>query len=108
MLIFKGMDFKLITTILILLFPGLLSAQITQQRMLDDPKDGAGIYRPYFSDRGGQTYSEPLKGYKPFYISHFGRHGSRYFSGTHNIKPTFDCFEAAKAEGLLTPRGDSL
>lgn len=54
MLIFKGMDFKLITTILILLFPGLLSAQITQQRMLDDPKDGAGIYRPYFSDRGGR------------------------------------------------------
>ena len=108
MLIFKGMDFKLITTILILLFPGLLSAQITQQRMLDDPKDGAGIYRPYFSDRGGQTYSEPLKGYRPFYISHFGRHGSRYFSGPHNMKPTLDCFEAAKAEGLLTDRGDSL
>ena len=54
MLIFKGTDFKLITPILILLFPGLLSAQITQQRMLDDPKDGAGIYRPYFSDRGGR------------------------------------------------------
>lgn len=56
MLIFKGMDFKLITTILILLFPGLLSAQITQQRMLDDPKDGAGIYRPYFSDRGADLF----------------------------------------------------
>lgn len=99
---------RLITITMALLVSGLLSAQISRQRMLDCPRDGAGIYRPYFSDRGGQTYSEPLKGYKPFYISHFGRHGSRYLSGTHNIKPTFDCFEAAKAEGLLTPRGDSL
>lgn len=45
---------RLITMILSLLISGLLSAQITQQRMLDDPKDGAGIYRPYFSDRGGR------------------------------------------------------
>ena len=46
-------NMKLIITTLALLISGLLSAQITQQRMLDDPKDGAGIYRPYFSDRGG-------------------------------------------------------
>ncbi len=45
---------RLITMILSLLISGLLSAQITQQRMLDDPKNGAGIYRPYFSDRGGR------------------------------------------------------
>lgn len=47
-------NMKLIITTLALLISGLLSAQITQQRMLDDPKDGAGIYRPYFYDRGGR------------------------------------------------------
>lgn len=48
------MNLRYITTTLILLVSCLLSAQISQQRMLDDPKDGAGIYRPYFSDRGGR------------------------------------------------------
>lgn len=91
-----------------LLISSVLSAQITQQRLLDDPKCGAGIYRPYFSDRGGQNYSNPLKGFKPFYISHFGRHGSRYFSRPKNMIPPIEAFEAAKAEGLLTPKGDSL
>ena len=99
---------KLLTFILSLFVTVALSAQNLLQRMTDDPSVGAGIYKPYFTDRGGQTYSKPLKGYKPFYISHFGRHGSRYFSGPHNMKPTLDCFEAAKAQGLLTARGDSL
>jgi len=44
---------RLITITLALLVSGLLSAQISRQRMLDCPRDGAGIYRPYFSDRGG-------------------------------------------------------
>ena len=99
---------KYLTVIFTFLTTVSLSAQTLQQRMIENPRVGAGIYSPYNFPRGGYTYSKPLKGYKPFYISHFGRHGSRYFSGPHNMQPTVDCFEAAKAQGLLTARGDSL
>lgn len=90
-----------------LLFSCLLSAQTLQQKMLEDPKTGASIYRPYFSLGGGSKVNAP-KGYKPFYISHFGRHGSRYQSRIAYFQPAIDAFEAAKAEGILTPQGDSL
>ena len=84
----------------------LLSAQTLQQRMLEDPKSGASIYRPYFSEGGGKLTAP--KGYKPFYISHFGRHGSRYQSKPSYFQPAIDAFDAAKAEGLLTPQGEAM
>ena len=98
---------RLITIILMLLFSCLLSAQTLQQKMLEDPKTGASIYRPYFSLGGGSKVNAP-KGYKPFYISHFGRHGSRYQSRPAYFKPATDCFQAAKAAGILTEKGEEL
>ena len=98
---------KLLITTLSLLVTIALSAQIPSQGSADDLKLAAANLRPYFVHDGlGKSY--PLKGYKPFYISHFGRHGSRYLSGPKYIQPALDCFDAAKAEGLLTERGAAL
>ena len=44
---------KLLTFILSLFVTVALSAQNLLQRMTDDPSVGAGIYKPYFTDRGG-------------------------------------------------------
>ena len=78
-----GMTLKLNIRIFILtvglLSSVVLSAQTHLQRMEKDPKAGAGIYCPYSYDAVSEA-SKPEGGYKPFYISHFGRHGSRYFS----------------------------
>lgn len=98
---------KLITMILSIFVSVLLSAQVTSQSVSDDLKQAAANLRPYFSNGGGYD-SYHLKGYKPFYISHFGRHGSRYLSGPKYTQPALECFKVAKAEGLLTERGDSL
>ena len=48
------------------------------------------------------------KGFKPFYISHYGRHGSRSHSSDKPYVLLRDCLEAAEKEGLITPSGDSL
>ena len=48
------------------------------------------------------------KGYKPFYISHYGRHGSRSHSSDKPYVLLKDCLEAAAREGIITPSGDSL
>ena len=97
---------RLITIVLTLFVSCLLSAQNLSQKMQEDPKTGASIYRPYFT---AEIVNTPApKGYKPFYISHFGRHGSRYQSRIAYFQPAIDAFEAAKAEGILTSQGDTL
>ena len=49
-------------------------------------------------------------GYKPFYISHYGRHGSRSdWAGNYTYKVVRDILAKAKEDGVaLTPAGDSL
>ena len=48
------------------------------------------------------------RGYKPFYISHYGRHGSRSNWGGYAYEGLIATLEQAQAAGLLTPGGDSL
>ena len=48
------------------------------------------------------------KGYKPFYISHYGRHGSRSEWGGTSYALVRDALAKAKEQHLLTPAGDSL
>lgn len=47
-------------------------------------------------------------GFKPFYISHYGRHGSRSGSAVYRAPRLVKWFEQAAEEGILTPAGDSL
>ncbi|MBR1707178.1 MAG: histidine-type phosphatase [Bacteroidales bacterium] len=54
-------------------------------------------------------YDTPApKGYKPFYITHYGRHGSRSSWGGSAYAHVRDILAAAKEADLLTPAGDSL
>jgi hypothetical protein len=44
-------------------------------------------------------------GYKPFYVSHFGRHGSRYHTSSRPFAPTMAVFRKLDTLGLLTDTG---
>ena len=48
------------------------------------------------------------KGYKPFYISHYGRHGSRSDWGGRTYQALIRILEQAQADGLLTAEGEAL
>ena len=52
--------------------------------------------------------TKPPKGYKPFYISHYGRHGSRSNWGGKAYEDLIATLEEGKRQGILTPGGDSL
>ena len=84
----------------------ILPAQTLQDRMMNDPKAGASIFRPYSFEPGADV-SVP-EGYRPFYISHFGRHGSRYYSQPKSWQQAIDCFASAHAQGQLTAEGEAL
>lgn len=61
----------------------------------------------YVAYRGPQKQLSPApKGYKPFYLSHYGRHGSRYMIGKAAYDVPYFSLLKAKQEGKLTPKGE--
>lgn len=48
------------------------------------------------------------KGYKAVYVSHYGRHGSRYPYTSKAVTIPMNLLSAAKENGNLTPRGEKL
>lgn len=94
------------------------SAQEPDFSQFPNPEFAKMIYeRPWMANLNACPYDlaiEPGKltkaprGYKPFYISHYGRHGTR--SGWDQEKYDFviDALTKAKEEGILSVSGDSL
>ena len=80
-----------------------LSAQVSLQRLEEDITRGGGIYHSYEFDEIDDVKAP--KGFKPFYISHYGRHGSRYHY-TYDYLGTLDK-DLRHADSLdnLTPDG---
>ena len=69
---------KYLTLCFVALFGGLsLAGQATKEEMLAAPEKTAGVYYAYPAPKE-YIATPPPKGYVPFYISHFGRHGSRF------------------------------
>lgn len=81
-----------------------LGAQTSKEEMFATPEKTGGVYWAYPLDFAPQTKAP--KGYKPFYISHYGRHGSRYLIGDRDYKWLVDLFEEAHRAHALTGLGE--
>ena len=81
-----------------------LPAQTPQEDFRRDTTLSASNYVAY---RGPQKQMTPApKGYKPFYLSHYGRHGSRYMIGKSAYDVPYRTLLRAKQEGKLTAKGE--
>ena len=97
---------------LISIFAGvLLSSLLLQAQQYDvlekvkaDVRKSYGMEGPHRIDEFG-TLSKAPKGYKPFYISHYGRHGSRYAWNDRTYTLLRDVFAKARELDVLTPYG---
>ena len=98
---------KLVTALAGILLSCLL-LQAQQYDVLDkvkaDVRKSYGMEGPHRLDEFG-TLSKAPNGYKPFYISHYGRHGSRYAWNSKTYSFIRDVFKKADKKGLLTPYG---
>ena len=101
------MDKKSLLAALILLFVSL-SAGAQQYDVLDqvkaDWRKAAAMEGPHRFD--APALSPSPKGYKPFYISHYGRHGSRYAWNAKTYTQLRDILTQAHEEQALTPLGE--
>ncbi|MBR4826903.1 MAG: hypothetical protein IKZ91_03360 [Bacteroidales bacterium] len=86
---------------------GYMSAQ--QYDVLDqvrsDIRKSYGMEGPHRFDAKAPLTKAPC-GYKPFYISHYGRHGSRYAWNSKTYTIIRDVLEKASECNALTPYGE--
>lgn len=81
-----------------------LSAQTPRELIKEKPVRAAGNHNPYETPAVILNTPAP-KGYKPFYVSHYGRHGSRYKTNDSDFKKYLPILEEMQKQGLLTEEG---
>ena len=70
------------------------------------PEQLGSIYYAYPAPEGVQTPAP--EGYVPVYISHYGRHGSRWRTQDVHYKRVVDAFDSLYRAGALTPLGEDV
>lgn len=83
-----------------------LNAQTLRDEIARDKQCSAGYYKLYSFD--GTPESPTPYGYKPFYISHYGRHGSRWMISEENYTELVDLLAAPDSLGILSDLGKSV
>lgn len=100
---------RVLSLLVAVLFALVAVAQTTARKDIDKhPELAVTSLSPY----GGPYFFEPIaeapKGYKPFYISHYGRHGSRHEAHAEYVTSVVEMFDHADELGILTAKGKEL
>ena len=82
------------------------AAQNAREQIAAMPERAGGIYHSY-EYLPGESVPVP-KGYVPFYISHYGRHGSRWHTSESVYETPLKILRKAAAADALTPEGRDL
>lgn len=94
----------------LLLLAGLAGATAFAQpfsayeEVMANVERAGGVHRMYPTDQPRPTAAP--KGYKPFYVSHLGRHGARFALGHSVYEDILAVWENAREKGWLTPEGE--
>lgn len=69
------------------------------------PEKTGGVYYAYPAPDSTVKQAAPPTGYTPFYVSHYGRHGSRHLTADSRYKYLVNVFNRMDSEKQLTPLG---
>ena len=94
---------KLFTSAVALCMTVAVSAQQAREDFRKDITLSGSNYKAY---PGPQKALTPAPaGYTPYYISHYGRHGSRYLIGPMDYDVPYNAMKKAADAGMLTEKG---
>ncbi|MDE6310837.1 MAG: histidine phosphatase family protein [Muribaculaceae bacterium] len=82
-----------------------LTALTPREEVEANPLKAGGIYFAYPADEIAAVAAERPKGYTPFYLSHYGRHGSRYLISDRDYSDIMERLRDARDKNALTPLG---
>lgn len=85
----------------------MAQAQSPREQIAANPELSACLYHSY--EYRPEADAEPAPaGYEPFYISHYGRHGSRFLIGGGDYDRPYRVLRQADSLGVLTPAGKAV
>lgn len=90
----------------LMVLSALAKAQTTKEEFLSNIQHAGGILQSYIYVKTQLTPAP--EGYKPFYISHYGRHGSRWLTTAGYYNRPENVFREAFQAGRLTDLGVSV
>lgn len=97
-------SFLLLSTIF---FVFLLNAQVSKKDIFENVYCSAGNYYAYPEPKDVKLTPAP-SGYKPFYISTYARHGSRFLMSPNDYLMPSRTLKEAKKNGVLSPLGEKV
>lgn len=74
-----------------------------RQEIAETPEKAGGVYYAY--PEACAVTTAPPAGYKPFYISHYGRHGSRFLISESDYTRVIEVLKKAADNAALSPLG---
>ena len=94
---------RLFLPLVVLLLAATAGAQSALRRNQGGHRQGRrGLFHVPFDT---PSATPAPKGYEPFYISHYGRHGARYILSNDQYDNVAEVLRRARADGKLTARG---
>lgn len=84
-----------------------INAQSVRELIEETPERAAGNLYHYEVPETILDTPAP-EGFQPFYVSHYGRHGSRYQTNVFDFTRILPVFEELEKEGVLTEAGKQL
>jgi len=108
-------NYNMMKTVLFLLILGSTTASQAQTPLFETPAKDEIAANRYLAGSNYLDYDRQLstkaltpapKGYEPFYMSHYGRHGSRWLIVDGDYTRPLGTLRSAKEAGKLTPLGE--
>ena len=97
---------KLVFVLSLILLSGTVSAQQSRTEIKNDISLAASNYKAYYGPT--KPLTKTPSGYTPFYISHYGRHGSRFLIAPSEYDMPYQTLARADSMGKLTPTGQEV
>jgi hypothetical protein len=89
------------------LFVSPANAQTSKKEIFNDIYRTGSNYFAYPGPKAKKLTKAP-EGYTPFYISHYGRHGSRYMSSNEYYVTAINKLDSAAQFGILSAKGQEV
>ena len=97
---------RLTNILLALVLTTALSAQTARDEIRANKYLAGSNYLDYNRQLSTQTLTPAPKGYVPFYLSHYGRHGSRWLISENSYTSVIKPLKKAREAGKLTAKGE--
>ena len=97
---------RLTNILLALVLTTVLSAQTARDEIRANKYLAGSNYLDYNRQLSTQPLTPTPKGYVPFYLSHYGRHGSRWLISDNSYTSVIKPLKKAREAGRLTAKGE--